>query len=500
MGVIKKEGIKQSIVSYIGVLIGIVNVVYFYPKFLTEEELGLYRFLIDTATLLFPFISLGVHNLSVRMFPIFKDPENGHHGLWFFLLSGIVVGYIFFLSVIVLFFPFIDQFFADETPLIQQNWRFIIPLSGLVILVMICTQYILNFKKILVTSIINDLFIKVGLPVIAGLVYFDICTLQEGVYVLIGVYAAAVLTLMLYIVYLKQWHFKPDWNFLKKPLLKEMGTYSFYGILGSLGSILVTRIDVFMIAVLADNSLQGVGVYSIAMIMANVIMIPARSINNISSPVIAEAWKTFDIDSIKTVYSKSSIVLLTVGVLFLVGIWSSVDDIFRLMPNGERFAVGKYVILILGLAKLFDLATGTNGQVIAYSKFFRFNFYAVLILAVFNVICNFIFIPIYQINGAALASASSIFIFNISKTAFVHYKMGLQPFSLNTLKVLVIGAIVYVTGLFIPSTDLPFLDIIFRSAYISITFVSAILYFNISEDVTNLFWQGVAKIKAILKF
>ena len=44
--VIKKEGIKQSVVTYLGVLIGAVNTMYFYPKFFSEEELGLFRFLL----------------------------------------------------------------------------------------------------------------------------------------------------------------------------------------------------------------------------------------------------------------------------------------------------------------------------------------------------------------------------------------------------------------------------------------------------------------------
>lgn len=499
MGVIKKEGIKQSIVTYVGVLIGVANTMYFYPKFFSEEELGLFRFLIDTATLLFPFVSLGIHNLSVRMFPTFKNSENGHNGLLYFLLLGVFIGYAVFLIGVFILYPFIETLLSEKSLLIQNNWFYIVPLAGLTVLGMICTQYILNFKKVLLPSIFNELFIKVGLPAIAVICYLDILTIMQGVYLLLGIYLLQVLSLIGYIIYLKEWHWKPNWGFLKKPLIRDMRSYSLYGVLGSLGSIMATRIDVFMLALLATDDLKDVGIYSIVMFIANVITVPARAINNISSPIIAESWKTDDIQNIKEVYSKSSIILLTLGLLFLIGIWSSIDDIFALMPNGEKFAVGKYVILILGVGKLFDLATGTNGQVIGYSKYFRFNFYAVLILAVINVVSNFIFIPIYQINGAALATACSLLIFNFSKTAFVYFKMGMHPFTLNTLKVILIGAFVCVLGMNVALTNSPFLDIILRSLTIGITYVTAIIYFNVSEDVTTLFWQILDKAKALFK-
>lgn len=495
MGVIKKEGIKQSVVTYLGVLIGAVNTMYFYPKYFSEEELGLFKFLLDSATLLFPFISFGIHNLSVRMFPTFKNPNNGHNGLLFFLILGVSIGYIVFFLSSLFFSPYVDNFLIDKSELIRGYWHFIIPLSGFVVLAMICTQYILNFKKVLFPSIVNELTIKVGLPVIAVFYFFGYLSIQGGVLSLIGIYAVMALMLIFYIFYLKEWHFKPNWSFLTTPLKKEMRIYSFYGMLGSLGSIMATRIDVLMLAVLATNDLKSVGVYSIAMFMANVITVPARAINNISSPIIADSWNTNDMDNIRAVYSKSSIVLLTLGMFFLIGIWSSIDDVFALMPNGEKYAVGKYVILILGIGKLFDLATGANGQIISYSRYFRFNFYAVLILAMINVISNIIFIPIFQINGAALATSCSILIFNICKALFIYFKMGMHPFSMNTIKIIILGGLVYLIVSFLPLTDKLLVDIFIRSTVVTFLFLGSVLYFKISKDLTLLFWQTLEKLR-----
>lgn len=494
MGVIKNQGLQQSIVTYVGVLIGVVNNIYIFPEYLEVEELGLFRFLIDTSMLLFPFISLGIHNLSVRMFPQFKDEKNGHNGLLFFLLTGVIGGYLFFLIIAFGLKPLLLSLLASKSALIQTYWIYLLPLAGLTILGAILTQWTLNFKKIVIPAIFNDLYIKIGMPIIAIIYSIRIVSLKQAIYLLIGVFVFRIFSFFIYINNIKQWHLKPNWAFLTKPLKKEMGVYSFYGLLGSMGSMFATRIDVFMVAMLATDELVDVGIYTTAFFIANIITVPARAINNIASPVIAESYKDNDMANIKMIYQKSSIILMTFGILFLIGIWASIDDLFLLMPKGEIFAKGKYVILVLGLGKLFDLATGANSEIIAFSKWFRFNFYAVLILAVVNVICNYLLIPVYQINGAAIATTFSLVLFNVSKYLYIHKKMDMQPFTFNTLKLLIIGLVAFFVGSAIPSIGSPFFDIVIRSVVISLLYVGAVWYLKISKDLNELMEQAVGKV------
>jgi hypothetical protein len=52
MGIIVRQGFKSSIVSYIGVVIGIFNILILYNQYLTQEQLGLYA----STLLTFPVI------------------------------------------------------------------------------------------------------------------------------------------------------------------------------------------------------------------------------------------------------------------------------------------------------------------------------------------------------------------------------------------------------------------------------------------------------------
>ena len=73
MGVIKRQGIKQSLVNYLAVVIGAISTIFIYP--LDTETLGLARFIIDGSMFLAPFLMLGLNGVTIRFFPYFKDEE-----------------------------------------------------------------------------------------------------------------------------------------------------------------------------------------------------------------------------------------------------------------------------------------------------------------------------------------------------------------------------------------------------------------------------------------
>ena len=71
MGVIKRQGIKNTIATYIGFVIGFVNLIVIQPHLLTKEELGLTRILYSFSLLIAMFVPLGIGNATTRFFPMF---------------------------------------------------------------------------------------------------------------------------------------------------------------------------------------------------------------------------------------------------------------------------------------------------------------------------------------------------------------------------------------------------------------------------------------------
>src|SRR5690606_18843103 len=104
MGVIRRQGIKKSLILYFGVLIGIASTLYIYP--LEEDIYGLARFLLSMAGLLAPFLSWGVNSLAIRFFPVFRDKQTGHQGFLGLLLllstsCFVLLGTILFIQEVI---------------------------------------------------------------------------------------------------------------------------------------------------------------------------------------------------------------------------------------------------------------------------------------------------------------------------------------------------------------------------------------------------------------
>jgi O-antigen/teichoic acid export membrane protein len=205
--------------------------------------------------------------------------------------------------------------------------------------------------------------------------------------------------------------------------------------------------------------LEEVAVYSVAFYISVAIQIPQRSLARIITPVLSVSWKQRDFANIFSLYQKSSAVLFFTGTFIFSIIWVNIDDLFAIMPKAAIYQKGKWVMFLVGISKLIDMITGINTDIIAVSRYYSFNFYSLLFLVFVAVISNFIFIPVYGVNGAAIATLISVALFNFIKLIFIQYKMKMQPFTKQTLIILVlfilcnliIGNIHFVKGNFMLS-------------------------------------------------
>lgn len=498
MGVIRRQGIKHSIVTFLGVFLGMINVLFIYTYALTKTELGLIRYLISTATLIVPFISLGIASVAIRFFPNFKNESNGHNGFLFFLLSIPLVGYVIFLIFSSLYKENVFSYFEHQ----EDSYLYLtyVPYVGLLVLGLaysyLLVNYCSNFKRIVVPSILNDLFIKVALPILSLLYFFEYISFHTLISLFVSAFLLVPVALLVYLAYLGELHLIPRFNFFKKPLLKEMGSYASYRFFGVIGTIAATQIDIYMVGTIID--LGNAGIYTIAFFISTVVGVPMKSLFSISAPIIAESWTNNNVAKIEEIYKKTSINLLIFGVFLLVCIWSSIDYVFDILPNGEDYRPGKYVVLILGLAKLVDMTSGVNTHIIAYSKLFRFDLYLSISLAVLNILFNLLFIPQFGIIGAALATLTSMCIFNLVKFLFVLIKFKIQPFNWSMLGILFLGIGLFGLTILVPDTSYALLNIIINSVIISVIFILSIFYFDVSEDITHLKQLVYKKIKSII--
>ena len=112
-----------------------------------------------------------------------------------------------------------------------------------------------------------------------------------------------------------------------------------------------------------------------------------------------------------------------------------------------------------------------------------------------TILTNYLLIPetsplssygIVGINGAAFATAISVLLFNLIRLILIKVKMNMHPFSLQTIKTILLLFAMSFTLDFLPDSSYAFVDIIWKSIVVVILFLPAVMYFNLSEDINKI--------------
>jgi len=486
MGIVIRQSFRSTLITYIGAVLGAITVVWLFPKVLTPEQIGLTRLLLETAVIFAFFAQLGTANAVVRYFPYFKDASGRHQGIIGYAAIIPFIGLLFLTIFFFLFRPMISSYFGKQSSLFVNYLYLLLPLTFFNVYLSVTEALSSTFLRIVIPRLVREVGIRVMMIIITVALSVFGWDFTTYLYLYVGIYGLAMLVNTFYL--LKQISRPFQWimpSDISKNTWKEMGSFLVFMILAGLGSTLVTKIDVIMISGMLGLSFTGV--YSIAFFMAAAIEMPARSIIQITSPILSEHIKKEEWTQVEKIYKQVTLNQFIIGGLLFMLIWMNADNFFAIIPKGHLYSQGKYVLLFIGLAKLFDVITGVNLSIIAYSRYFRFSLFLVVFLLVLTIASNSLFIPLWGITGAAIATALSVFLNNLAALIIVYKKSKIHPFTLNNLKTLFLLTACIVIGYVIPSFPNPWADLVIRSGIVSIVYIFFVLVFNLSDDISRSF-------------
>ncbi len=486
MGIVINQSIKNSLSFYFGMFLGAISTVFVYPNVFNDQpdHWGLIQLIVAYSFIISTFSNFGVPKTFIRFFPIIENKSK----FYFFSFLLITIGYLLFL-ILALFFE--DWFFKfiSASPLLIDKFYLIY------FMVLIISVYELfvsisrsNLNSTLPTFL-NEAFLKSYSLIVLILHGLKILNFDQFLFFYVGGYSMKLIIIFISQINTKSINLIFSLRGIK---IVELIQFGLFVIVGGASAMLVSRLDMVMIG--KFMGLKHVAFYSVAFYVGNAIRVPGRAVVAISAPIVSKAWKNNDLKLIKDIYYKSSINQLIIGGIFFVCVWLSVDDIFSLLP--EKFSGGRLVVFFIGLSQLFNVAMGVNGAIILNSKYYRFDLYANLFLLAVTFLSNYLFIPdssplkelgIVGINGAAFATALSIFLFNFIKFVFIYVKVKLHPFDIKTLySILLLLFVYYVVDSL--SLDLnPYLNILLNSSISLIIFVPILLYTKLSLELLSIY-------------
>ena len=491
MGVIKRQGIKNTIITYIGILIGAINIIFIQPKLLTPEELGLTRLLYDFAYMIGLAVPLGLPNIIVKFFPFFKDKENKHHGFAGFILLVFFVGFAISACCLLLFRPSITSHYQDKASLFVDYFSFIIPFTFIVSAITITTAYCQALFKSTIPSFLNDICLRLGTIVITILYFNSWISLDTYVYLFISLYGVELLVILGYIILVDTVSFKPNKLILKEHSVKKMMKFGLLLCLASFASIALRKVDVLF---LGTSSLELVAVYTTAIFIASFIEVPLGALERISHTKIADNFAKENYVEIEKIYKDSVKYLLIIGGLLFIGINTCTQYVYQIGHLPEIYLQCLKVVYIVSIAALINVSTGINSAIMFYSKHYMLGTFLLIATLLITILLNVILIPMYGIYGAAIASASGSLIYNFSKFSFIYYKFKFQPYTLKSLLVLSVIFLVNFIGYMIPElSPNPIVNVLAKGTVVTILYIGAIYQFKISPDIFEMVKKKLIK-------
>ena len=477
MGIVQNQAFKNTITTYLGFGIGAINALFLYTNFMSETYYGLIAFILSTANIMMPLMAFGVHNTLVKFYSSYKTRNNLNSFLTLILflplLLIIPIGLVGYFS-----FDVISDFLAQKNVIIKDYvWLIYITAIAFAYFEIFYAWTKVQMKSVF-GNFMKEVFHRAAVMLLLFALYFEWLSINQFINAVVGVYILRMFIMKLYAYYLR----RPVLRFNKIPDLKAVLKYSALIIIaGSVGGIIL-EIDKFMIGELL--TINNVAYYGVAIYIASVIGVPARSMHQITNPITAKFLNENNTSELEILYKKSSLNLFIIsGFIFLL-IVLNINQLYALIK--PEYSTALFVVFIVSIAKLSDNVIGNNNAILFNSNYYRIVLLFGILLAILTVVLNLLLIPEFGINGAAFATFLSVLVYNIAKLLFVYSKYKISPFTLNTLITLVL--IIVMVGLFYywELTFHPILNIALKSTVITAIYVFVVYKMQLSEDISRL--------------
>ncbi len=482
MGVIVRQSISNTLITYTGIGLGFVLTIFLYPHILSPDEYGLTRVLISASYICSQFAHLGMHNLVMRYYPFFKKADPDRHGFLFWAITIPILGFLLFTLLFFLADDLLIRLYEERSTLFVEYYLWILPLTLFILYYEVLNSYLRSLRDSVTGSMSNEVTLRIVVIAVLGLYFLEWISFSQFITLFVLSYLTQPLTILTQIWRKGAFRLKPNLKLFRKPLFKGMLNYGLFSLFGGLTTVLVWNIDILMLGSIAG--LDQTAIYAIAFYIGSVITVPQRAIEKIAAPLLSDFIKNKKWGEVESIYKKTSLNQLIPG-LFIFGlIWIHIDTLFLLLP--DVYAAGKWVVLIIGIGKLIEMGTGSNGIILINSKHYRVSFYTNIVLVVITIALNYVLIPRYGIEGAAIASAFALFVFNGVKCLFIKLKFGMQPFSIKTIVVAMLGGFVLILSGSLSLFDSLLLNTLLQTLFFVLLYLMPILYFKVSPDLNEL--------------
>lgn len=489
MGIVFRQSAKNTIVAVLGAILG-AFIIWLSTKYTTKQQLGFTRNLTNYAVAISQTLLLGINSTLVVYIHKYSDNANKRKTLiTLSLVLPAVAATIFTVVVFLLKDWILKHFQPDDVPFMRRYFVWLPIFTALFIYMIILEQYLGSQLKVAVSAFMREVVVRVANIILILLYGFGFVSFDVLVVGTVLIYLIPVAIFFLLSLRLKSFGFSLRLHSFSIAEYKDMIHFSWYHFLLGLALLLMNYMDALALPFYDHRGFVSVAIYSVAVLLISFIQLPFKALTPASFAVLAKAFADKDLPRAKDIFTRASTntLLLTVGVSIIV--CCNLQNAIAVIKNGYGAIATVFLILFIG--RIVDLATGMNDHVLSIANYYKFNFYlSIIVVVVFYALIR-VLVPRYSIYGAAWSATITTIIFNAAKYFIVWKKLDMQPFSKNTLLIIVCGLPALVAGYFFPYFFNPsrhvyvhaFIDAGLRSAVIAVIYILMLLWLKPSKDL-----------------
>lgn len=494
MGIVFRQSVKTTIVIGMGALLGVVfNFVGAYV--LTKQEFGFFTNFIYIAAIFQIIVLMGTGALLSTYTQKYQANDIRRKALiTYSAILTLVANLIFTLVYFLLKDKVINLYKTDDMVYVEHFYGWLPVLVFIWGFMTLAELYLLAYSKVAIATFMREVLLRLCNLFVIGLYFFKFISFQWLIIASILVYIIPAGVIFFVASRTEGFGFTLNYKAFSKAEYAELFRFSWYHLLLSVTLNFLGYVDTLMLGPLDKNGLASLAAYRWAILVISIMAIPYRAMTNSSFATLNRTYIENNHDNLTSIFQRTGINILIVSIGMFMLIACNLDNLVKILPEG--YSVIKPIVLILMAGRLIDMATGLNTELISISKRYKFNFRISILLLIFIIILNRVFIPIYGVYGAAWGTTISLVLFNITKMLYLWKKMKVQPFTIHSSTVVLAGVIAGIAGYTLPYLTNPFFDTVTRSLLIGIVYSFLLIKLKPSADL-NIYFQSVLKNKKL---
>ena len=428
-GIIFTGTIIAMLLSFIGTVIIV--------RYLTTSEYGLFSLALTVIGILAGLSSLGLGEGATRYIAYFKGQQDSKR------IFGVIVASIqitLTASVLCSIFIFLSSDTISMAILHNNDLSTFLKILSITIPFSILSGILISifrgFGAVEAKVYFSDVLAQIlRISFFIAVVFFGLALIGV-VYAYLGIVVITCAALVVYTV-------KKLPTFVKKerdckPMRKELLYFSLPLFGQGILAIIITSTDKLMLGYF--KTAEVVGLYSVALTLANLIPIFLTSLAFIYVPIVSQLYAKNLFDEIKRTYAVLTKWVFSAALPIFLIMFLFPESVLNILFSARYMQAG-IALQLLALGFFTHSFLGPNGMTLLVMGKTKFILMNALVRTIMNVSLNFLLIPPMGIAGAAIASAISLTAGNILASSELYLLSKTHPFTRNYLKPVMISIV-----------------------------------------------------------